>query len=173
VNADHKHAPRGWIGLEVIAVLKFIQALGMILAGLSALGLLNPHRSGAAQEWLEQLALREGHEISAALAARTLQLLEHATPKQLMVAAVGSFIYAAVFLVEGVGLWRCKRWAEYLTIGVTASLLPFEFFAVAHHATPLRIGAVVINLAVVIYLVWQLTVSKGVATETAETTEQH
>lgn len=154
-----KHVTRGWIGLEVIAVLKFFQALGLVLAGLSALGLLNPGRSGAAQEWLEQLSLREGHAISAALAGKTLQLLENATPRQLLVAGVGSFIYATVFLVEGIGLWRCKRWAEYLTIAVTASLLPFEFFAVAREANAIRIAAVVVNLAIVIYLVWQLKVS--------------
>ena len=156
-----KHVTRGWIGLEVIAVLKFLQALGLILAGLSALGLLNPGRSGAAQEWLEQLSLREGHQISAAFAGKTLQMLESATPRQLLVAAVGSFIYATVFLVEGVGLWQCKRWAEYLTIAVTASLLPFEFIAVARQVTALRVGAVVLNLAIVIYLVWQLNVTKN------------
>lgn len=151
-----KNAPRGWVGLELIAVFKMVQAAGLVIAGLGALGLLKASRFDALEGWLEMVYLREGHELTAYVAERGLQLMENATPKHLVVAAVGSFLYAAVFLVEGIGLWRCKRWAEYLTIFVTASLLPFEVFAVAKEATPLRLGAVLVNLAVVLYLWWQL-----------------
>lgn len=156
-----KNAPRGWVGLEVIAVFKMIKAAGLILAGLGALGLLNAGRFDALQDWLEQLSLQEGHHLAAFLADKGLYLMESATPKHLVVAALGSFLYAAIFLVEGIGLWRCKRWAEYLTITVTASLLPFEIFAVARHATLLRIGAVLLNIAVVTYLAWQLNATKA------------
>lgn len=155
-----KNAPRGWVGLEVIAIFKMIGAAGLILAGLGALGLLNSGRFDAAQGWLEQLSLSEGHHLAAILADNGLHLMETATPKHLVVAALGSFLYAAIFLVEGIGLWRCKRWAEYLTITVTASLLPFEIFAVSRQATLLRIGAVLLNAAVVIYLGWQLNATK-------------
>jgi uncharacterized membrane protein (DUF2068 family) len=151
-----RNAPRGWVGLEVIAVFKIVKAAGLIIAGLGALGLLNAGRANAAEDWLEGLSLREGHHLLSHLAGKGLQLLQNATPKQILVAAAGSFLYAAIFLVEGIGLWRCKRWAEYLTISVTASLLPFEIFAVARERTPIRLGAVVLNLAVVLYLWWQL-----------------
>lgn len=156
-----KNAPKGWVGLEVIAVLKMVQSAGLIIAGLGALGLLNAGKFDAAQDWLEQLSLREGHHLTVYLSERGLYLLESATPKHLVVAALGSFLYAAIFLVEGIGLWRCKRWAEYLTISVTASLLPFEIFAVAKGATPIRVGAVLLNIVVVLYLWWQLNTSKG------------
>lgn len=151
-----KNAPRGWVGLEVIAIFKMVKAAGLILAGLGALGLLKASRFDAAQYWLEQLSLREGHHLTVYLAGRGLLLMEQATPKHLVVAAVGSFLYAAIFLVEGIGLWRCKRWAEYMTISVTASLLPFEIFAVAKDATLVRVGAVLLNILVVLYLWWQL-----------------
>ena len=35
-------------------------------------------------------------------------------------------VYGAVEGVEAVGLWYQRRWAEYLTFLVTASLLPLE-----------------------------------------------
>lgn len=155
-----RNAPRGWVGLEVIAIFKMVKAAGLILAGLGALGLLNPGRFDALQDWLEQLSLREGHHFASFLAEKGLLVMENATPKHLVVAALGSFLYAAIFLVEGIGLWRCKRWAEYLTISVTASLLPFEIFAAARRVTPLRLGAVLLNIAVVIYLAWQLNATK-------------
>lgn len=155
------NAPRGWVGLELIAVFKFIKTGGLILAGLGALGLLNAGREDAAGEWLEQLSLSQGHRLAASLASRAVELLDNATPRQLVVAALGSFLYAAIFLVEGIGLWRCKRWAEYLTVGVTASLLPLELFAIATHATPFRVAAVMLNVLVVAYLVWQLKTTAG------------
>jgi uncharacterized membrane protein (DUF2068 family) len=60
--------------------------------------------------------------------------------------------YAAVEGIEAVGLWYQRRWAEYLTFLVTASLLPFEVYEIAHRASPLKIVAFVINVAVVVYL---------------------
>ena len=60
--------------------------------------------------------------------------------------------YAFVEGVEAIGLWYIKRWAEYLTFLVTASLLPFEIYEIAHRASPLKIVAFIVNVAVVIYL---------------------
>jgi len=60
--------------------------------------------------------------------------------------------YAAVELIEAVGLWYQRRWAEYLTFVVTASLLPFEIYELTTKLTPLKIVAFVVNVAVVVYL---------------------
>lgn len=60
--------------------------------------------------------------------------------------------YAAVEGVEAVGLWYQQRWAEYLTFLVTTSLLPLEIYEIANHATPFKVLAFVVNVAVVVYL---------------------
>jgi uncharacterized membrane protein (DUF2068 family) len=62
--------------------------------------------------------------------------------------------YAAVEGLEAVGLWYGKRWAEYLTFIVTASLLPLEIYEMAHHMTPFKVVAFIINVAVVVYLLY-------------------
>jgi uncharacterized membrane protein (DUF2068 family) len=61
-------------------------------------------------------------------------------------------IYGAVEGIEAVGLWYQRRWAEYLTFLVTASLLPLEIYEIANRATAFKVIAFVINVAVVIYL---------------------
>jgi uncharacterized membrane protein (DUF2068 family) len=149
--ADH---PRGWVGLELIAAYKFIKATLLIAAGLGALGLLNAGWNDATQDWLERLALANTHHLVAATAARALPWLD--APRRLVGLSLGSFLYAGLFVVEGVGLWKCRRWAEYLTIVTTASLLPIEIFAVHQRITLVRVGALVMNVLVVIFLVWQI-----------------
>jgi uncharacterized membrane protein (DUF2068 family) len=57
--------------------------------------------------------------------------------------------------VEAVGLWRERRWAEYLTAIATAGFLPFEIDELAKRVTILRVGALVVNLAILIWLVYR------------------
>ena len=61
-------------------------------------------------------------------------------------------VYGAVEGIEAVGLWYQRRWAEYLTFIVTASLLPFEIYEIANRTTPFKIVAFIVNVAVVVYL---------------------
>jgi uncharacterized membrane protein (DUF2068 family) len=152
---DKRDLP-GRRGLEIIAGFKFLQALSLILVGLGALGLMNEGVSDAAGQWLERLAVGNGQRFAAAAAARMLPVFNAATPRHFAAFGVGALLYACVFLTEGVGLWRGKKWAEYLTIAVTASLLPFEVVAVVHRVTLVRVATLVINSLVIAYLVWEL-----------------
>jgi uncharacterized membrane protein (DUF2068 family) len=63
-------------------------------------------------------------------------------------------VYAAVEGIEAFGLWYQRRWAEYLTFLVTASLLPLEGYELAHRLSALKVVTIAINVAVVAYLLW-------------------
>jgi len=67
--------------------------------------------------------------------------------------ALLALAYGTLEGVEAVGLWLEQRWAEYLTVVATASLLPLEILELTRHVTALRVVGFVINVAVVIYLV--------------------
>jgi uncharacterized membrane protein (DUF2068 family) len=62
--------------------------------------------------------------------------------------------YALVEGVEMVGLWMLARWAEYLTLVVTASLLPLEIYELSQRVSVLKVVAFVLNVAVVVYLLY-------------------
>jgi uncharacterized membrane protein (DUF2068 family) len=62
------------------------------------------------------------------------------------------YAYGAVEGIEAVGLWYQQRWAEYLTFLVTTSLLPPDTYEIVHHPTPFKLVALLVNVAVVIYL---------------------
>ncbi|WP_051812329.1 DUF2127 domain-containing protein [Kitasatospora sp. MBT63] len=61
--------------------------------------------------------------------------------------------YALLEGVEAVGLWRARRWAEYLTFLATALLLAPEVWELAHRVTVFKLAAFVVNIAIVVYLV--------------------
>jgi uncharacterized membrane protein (DUF2068 family) len=69
--------------------------------------------------------------------------------------AIGLALYAVIELIESVGLWQGKRWGEYFAMVATSIFLPWEVWELTRgHITWLKIGALVINLLLVIYLVW-------------------
>jgi uncharacterized membrane protein (DUF2068 family) len=62
--------------------------------------------------------------------------------------------YALLEAVEAVGLWRQRRWAEYLTLVATAALLPLEIYELFKGVTALKVIALVVNVAIVVYLLF-------------------
>src|SRR5262245_19213508 len=70
--------------------------------------------------------------------------------------AIAALCYAVVFAVEGVGLLLKKRWAEWLTVLVTASFVPFEVYEIAQRGGAAKIAALVLNVAIVAYLGWRV-----------------
>lgn len=62
--------------------------------------------------------------------------------------------YAALELLEGIGLWSLKRWGEYVGAVGTSVLLPLEIYDIVDRATVLRIVLFLVNVAAVVYLVW-------------------
>ncbi|MDE2306002.1 MAG: DUF2127 domain-containing protein [Gammaproteobacteria bacterium] len=71
--------------------------------------------------------------------------------------------YALVFSVEGVGLWMRRRWAEWLTIVITASLIPFELWEFWQRARLGRFVVLAVNVAIVWFLIRQLRQSQSSA----------
>ncbi len=66
---------------------------------------------------------------------------------------VSLFVYAAIEGAEAVGLWYQRRWAEYLTFIATAIFLPLEVYELTRTISLFKIIALLLNLAIVIYLV--------------------
>jgi uncharacterized membrane protein (DUF2068 family) len=135
--------------LRVVAAYKLIKALGLIIVAIAAFDLVPSQRVVALADWIMQLPVHQGHPHVVALVDKLLGL----GPRKFIAIGTVACIYASVFVVEGWGLWREKRWAEYLTVIVTASLIPLEVWEIFHHFTWLKIFALALNAAIVWYLI--------------------
>lgn len=64
--------------------------------------------------------------------------------------------YGLLEAIEGYGLWRRRAWAEYLTVVATSLLFVPEIWEIASKPTALKVGALVVNIAIVAYLILRL-----------------
>lgn len=133
----------------LIGVFRLIKAAALLTLGVSALlGAKGP----------VVVALAAAADRSGLFWARSL--IEHAIARILSLDAhdlnqigVASLVYAAVFTVEGMGLVLRKAWAEWLTIIVTTSFVPFEVYEVIHEPGVGKAVALALNVAIVAYLI--------------------
>lgn len=138
--------------LELIAAYKVLQAALLVSVGVGALKLL--HRDLA--ELLNNLSDKLQMDSEGRLIHFLLDKASLVDDHMLRRISLFMFCYAAIGLLEGIGLFLEKVWAEYLTALITASFLPFELIEIAHRVTWFRIGLLVVNLAVLAYLVGHL-----------------
>ncbi len=135
--------------LTLIALFRLGKAALLVAAGLGALRLVRPGVAVHAHRWLATMPFVAHHRRLEA-AAREVTT---ASPHHLEIVASIALAYAALFVVEGVGLWRQRVWAEYLTIAATTSFIPIEIYELARRATAVRAAALAVNVAIVAYLI--------------------
>ena len=138
--------------IQAIAIFKFLKTILFLLAALGAFGLMQQGVADRAREWGSDLAFTTGQQ----LVRRVVLLLTGLSRSKIGALGVGALFYAALFLTEGIGLWREKRWAEYLTVAATGSLIPFEIWEIFHRPSPIKFATFAGNVAVVIYLIYRL-----------------
>ena len=135
--------------LLLIAVFKLVKGVLLLAVGIGALKLLHHDVAQTLNEWVDMLRVDPDNRFIHSLLSRVLS----ANPNQLKAASVGTFIYAGLLLTEGTGLLMRKRWAEYFTIVTTAGLIPLEIYEIVRHATAAKFIVLVINAAIVVYLI--------------------
>ena len=143
--------------LRVLAVERVVRAVVLIAAGYGVYRFESAQTAlrgsfGRLVPSLRPLADQLGVDLdhSSILSAATKAL--HAGRGTLNLVAIGLIVYGLLELVEGVGLWLAKRWGEYLTVIATAAFLPYEVSELLKSVTVTKVGAFVINVLAVVYL---------------------
>jgi uncharacterized membrane protein (DUF2068 family) len=144
--------------LRVFAVERFVRAL--VVAALA----FGVWRFEYARESIEQAFNRElpllrslfrqlGYDIDHSKLVGLFNRALTLSPTTIKLLAIGLACYAAIEVVEGVGLWVGKRWGEYFAMVATSVGLPFEIYDLVSKVSTLGLVLFAINLALVLYLV--------------------
>ena len=139
-------------GLLVIAAFKLLKGLALLAVGIGAHTLIDKDLVTILEHWVNVFRVDPNNHYLHALLERSTDL----SPQRLRELSFGTFFYAALLLTEGVGLALGKRWAEYFTIIATSSFIPLEIYEIFHHANVTKVVVLLINVAVVWYLVLEL-----------------
>ena len=142
--------------LRVIAVFKFLKAALLVGLSLGAFRLLHRDVGEFAEHWVRQFGLDPGNRWIDRGLARAASL----RPEQIRKLGIGGLLYASLFLTEGTGLWLRKLWGEWLTVIITSSLVPLEIYEMYRHPSVAKVGVLVINVAVVGYLIYNIRTAK-------------
>jgi len=147
--------------IKVIIVERIGKAIVLVTLGV---GLLVIGRKGWLDVWAsyaqDQLNLNVGRSIILQLLLRGVVYV--GAFNHITLLAVSAIAYAALEATEGVGLAMRRRWAEYLTVIATGILIPYEVYEVIMRPTLFKVGALLLNLAVVGYLAYRKRLFVGV-----------
>jgi uncharacterized membrane protein (DUF2068 family) len=103
---------------------------------------------------LEPIAYKFGVDLEESGPVRLIQQAFVAKHSTLLIVALGILLYGILELVEAYGLWFKKRWGEYVAVVATALFIPLEIHEILVRVTWLRVGALIVNLFAVAYILW-------------------
>lgn len=143
-------------GLLALALFKWFKGLILFLVGVGFLKLM--HRD--VEAYFENLSNHFRVDPDNRYLVALLTKLDLLDDKKIRALSGLTFAYSALFLVEGTGLFFEKRWAEYLTIIATVSFIPLEIYELLKASSALKWAALVINVAIAVFLVVKVRASK-------------
>ncbi len=147
--------------IKVIIFERIVKAAVLIAL---AIGLLVAGRTGLLTSWADyahdQLNLAAGSSLIVYLLLKVVIYIGNFSHTTLL--AIGAIVYALLEGTEGVGLAMRRRWAEYLTVIATGLLIPYEAYEVIHKVTLFKVGALLLNVAVVGYLAYRKRLFVGI-----------
>lgn len=135
-------------GLRAIALLEAAKGALVIVAGFGLLLLVHRDAQAFAEQLVGHLHLNPAHHYPQVFVAAMAKL----TDARLQLLSAGAMAYAAARFAEAYGLWRGRRWAEWLGAGSGAIYVPFELYELAARPAWLSVAALIVNVAVVTYL---------------------
>lgn len=165
MGAFSEKAPPRLSVLRTIALYKLLKVFLLLLVAYGELKL----RDANLVERLLAWASAHPGGLERRLVTWVVELFSNMSTTRQLVARLVTLAYAAVFAIEGIGLWMEKRWAEWLTVIITGSLIPIELYEMISRPSVGKLLIIVGNAAIVAYLVWHVRTRNNAAAQPGET----
>ena len=137
-------------GLHIVALFEGAKGLLVLLAGFGLLSFIHKDLHEAAMRLVRHVHLNPASHYPQIF----LDLAERIHDTQLWGMAMAAAMYAVVRMVEAVGLWLRKAWAEWFAVLTGGLYIPIEILEVTRSQTWPRVTVLAVNLGVVSYLLY-------------------
>lgn len=148
----HLPSKSGYFGFRVIGFLKIASGLLALVLGVAFVRFLNHDPAQSIARLSTHLRLDPHNH----LINRIISALTGIDRSRLRAIQAGTFFYAILHLIEGIGLIFERDWAGYLVVLATSSLVPFEVYEIVQKHSLVRVSLLLVNIAIVVYLAIQL-----------------
>jgi uncharacterized membrane protein (DUF2068 family) len=131
--------------VRAVALVEAAKGALVLLAGFAALSLIHHDAQRLAEQLVGHLHLNAAKRYPRIF----IDTAAHLTDARLWVLATLAAAYGLVRFVEAYGLWRGRRWAEWLAAVSGGIYIPFELYELFQDVTWLSLGALVVNVFIV------------------------
>jgi len=138
--------------LRAIAYFKLVKGAALFVLAIGVLHLMHRDVGEMLEHWFNKLRIDPENRYAASLLSKAGLLNE----RKIEVVSALTFVYSAMFLTEGGGLFFQKRWAEWFSVIATASFIPVEIFEVCKHVSIVKLILVAANMGIVGFLIFRL-----------------
>jgi uncharacterized membrane protein (DUF2068 family) len=139
-------------GLRTVAAFEAAKGLLVLATGLGLLSLLHKDVQVVAAHFVARLHLNPAKRYPHIFIDAASRL----TDSRLWLLAWLALCYAILRLVEAGGLWRQRRWAEWVAAISGGIYVPVEVYELGRGVTWVKLCMLAINLWVVVYMVYAL-----------------
>lgn len=147
VTSERRDRLLPWIAAERALRAVVLLAIGLVLV-------THPHANWASE--ISRLAQHMGLNPKDNWIQRIIDKIKKIHAHEDVVFGVAALAYGTLEGLEAYGLFRQRRWGEWLTVLATSLLFVPEIWELTKSASLLKFGAVVVNALIVAYLVWRL-----------------
>ena len=139
-------------GLHVVALFEGAKGLLVLMVGFGLLSFIHKDINELAMDLVEYFHLNPTSHYPRIF----LDLTGHLTDTKLWFMAIAAAIYSVVRMIEAIGLWLRKTWAEWFAVLTGSMYIPVEIFEITRRVTWPRVTVLIINVVVVSYLLFVL-----------------
>ena len=150
--------------MRAIATVEFAKGVIVLLL---AFGVLSLVRRGNLWDFVEGILDFLHVDLDGRFAQRFLDLADRLSDTRLWVLATYAGAYCALRFVEAYGLWEARVWAEWVALISGAIYLPFEIYELFRRITIVRASVLIVNLAIVLYMLYLRTIARSKQPEPA------
>jgi len=144
-------------GLRIVALLEGAKGALVLLTGFGLLALIHRDLHAAAEQLVRHFHINPASHYPRIF----IDLSDRLTDMKLWAMAIGAMLYAVIRFAEAVGLWLQRRWAEWFGLLTGGMYVPVEVYEVVRGVTWTKVTVLVVNAAVVAYLLLTVSRSKG------------
>lgn len=145
-------APRHDPGLLIIGIFKLSKAVFFVCVSLGALHFIHHDLGKSLERFFNDLHFDNENRFITLILGKAELVTHH----RIRLFSMGTALYGFLCSIEGIGLMRHKVWAEYLTLWLSVSFVPWETYELVRHANLWRLMILLMNLVITGYLVWLL-----------------